>query len=114
MIISLDEVIERLQYKADNIKAKLEPSYFTECVDYLKSLPRMEGQWIDVNDGPLPNNGEQVLLSFENHSMVLTGVFIEDDEGGAFHLCGDKKTCSHYGMFVNAWQPIPKPYKEGK
>lgn len=39
MVKSLDEVIERLQYKADNIKAKLEPSYFTECIDYLKTLP---------------------------------------------------------------------------
>jgi hypothetical protein len=38
MVKSLDEVIERLQYKADNIKAKLEPSYFTECIDYLKTL----------------------------------------------------------------------------
>lgn len=37
-IKSLEEVINRLQYKADNIKAKLEPSYFTECIDYLKSL----------------------------------------------------------------------------
>lgn len=36
-IKSLEEVINRLQYKADNIKAKLEPSYFTECVEYLKS-----------------------------------------------------------------------------
>ena len=36
-IASLDDVINRLQYKADNIKAKLEPSYFTECIDYLKS-----------------------------------------------------------------------------
>jgi hypothetical protein len=40
MAKSLDEVIERLQYKADNIKARLEPGYFTECIDYLKSLPR--------------------------------------------------------------------------
>ena len=113
MVKSLDEVIERLQYKADNIKAKLEPSYFIECIDYLKTLPK-EGQWISVNDGQLPGNGEQVLLSFENHSMVLTGMFIEDEEGGAFHLLNDNKTCSHYGMFVNAWQPIPKQYKEGE
>lgn len=42
MVKSLDEVIERLQYKADNIKAKLEPSYFTECIDYLKTLPRVQ------------------------------------------------------------------------
>ena len=46
MVKSLDEVIERLQYKADNIKAKLEPSYFTECIDYLKTLPRVEEQEI--------------------------------------------------------------------
>ena len=44
MVKSLDEVIERLQYKADNIKAKLEPSYFTECVDYLKECKTAEEQ----------------------------------------------------------------------
>jgi hypothetical protein len=40
MVKNLDTVINRLQYKADNIKAKLDPSYFTECIEYLKTLPR--------------------------------------------------------------------------
>lgn len=29
------EVITRLNYKADNIKAKLDPSFFRECAEYL-------------------------------------------------------------------------------
>ena len=51
MVNSLDEVIERLQYKADNIKAKLEPSYFTECIDYLKGLKR--GEFEQYEEGQL-------------------------------------------------------------
>lgn len=54
-IEGLDDVINRLQYKADNIKAKLEPSYFTECIDYLKSLPRCDDGWIPCEEKPFPD-----------------------------------------------------------
>lgn len=49
-IKSISEVIARLQYKADNIKAKLDPSYFTECVDFLKAAEPKKGKWIDWAD----------------------------------------------------------------
>ena len=59
-IKSLDEVINRLQYKADNIKAKLEPSYFTECIEYLKSLPKCDNGWIPCSER-LPEEKENPI-----------------------------------------------------
>ena len=36
----------------------------------------------------------------------------ENDEGGTFYPGDDEKSYSSYGFFVNAWMPLPKPYKE--
>lgn len=67
MVKSLDEVIERLQYKADNIKAKLEPSYFTECIDYLKTLPREENE--DYAQKLINKVAKTIIEAFENLSI---------------------------------------------
>jgi hypothetical protein len=67
MVNSLDEVIERLQYKADNIKAKLEPSYFTECIDYLKTLPREENE--DYAQKLINKVAKTIIEAFENLSI---------------------------------------------
>ncbi|MFR2490629.1 MAG: hypothetical protein ACLS9B_08745 [Coprococcus comes] len=36
----------------------------------------------------------------------------ENDEGGTFYPGDDEKPYSSYGIFVNAWMPLPKPYKQ--
>lgn len=36
----------------------------------------------------------------------------EDDEGGTFYPGDDEKSYSSYGLFVNAWMSLPKPYRE--
>lgn len=77
MVKSLDEVIERLQYKADNIRAKLEPSYFTECIDYLKTLPREESG-IDV---------DALIEAIENNEDMPTVLGYTPKEYEAY-LCG--------------------------
>ena len=100
MVKSLDEVIERLQYKADNIKAKLEPSYFTECIDYLKTLPR-EDKWIPCSER-LPERCMTVLVQVDTKIMV------------AFCDIDGKWYGIHGGFFMGkplAWQPLPEPYK---
>ena len=38
----------------------------------------------------------------------------ENDEGGTFYPGDDEKSYSSYGFFVNAWMPLPEPYREGK
>lgn len=36
----------------------------------------------------------------------------ENDEGGTFYPGDDEKSYSSYGIFVNAWMPLPEPYKQ--
>lgn len=105
MVKSLDEVIERLQYKADNIKAKLEPSYFTECIDYLKSLPR-EDKWIPCSER-LPEKSDAYLVTvpcLPNENNVLK-LFYHTQRGQWFSA-GD-----YIHNDVLAWQLLPEPYK---
>ena len=74
MVKSLDEVIERLQYKADNIKAKLEPSYFTECIDYLKSLPRVQEEQ-EIRNKAIDEFAERIPL--EISESIIWGMIVD-------------------------------------
>lgn len=45
--MTIEEIIKRLRYKAENIKAHLEPEYFSECADYLEQY-----RWHDLRKVP--------------------------------------------------------------
>ena len=66
--------------------------------------------WIPVSER-LPEDESYILVSFENFTMPDIARYEEDDEGGTFYLGDDEKSCSNYGLFVNAWTPLPEPYK---
>lgn len=71
--------------------------------------------WIPV-DERLPENDGYILLSFENFSIPIVGRYEADkDGGGSFYPgdCDEEDTCIGMDLFVNAWMPLPKPYKEG-
>ncbi len=74
-------------------------------------------KWIPVEER-LPEDDNYILLSFENFSLPLVGRYEADsDGGGAFYLgdCDGEDTCIWQNLFVNAWMPLPEPYrKEGK
>ena len=38
----------------------------------------------------------------------------ENNEGGTFYPGDDEKSYSSYGFFVDAWMPLPEPYREGE
>lgn len=76
-------------------------------------------QWTPVTDGgewkPLVDeDGESdlLLLSFENFPNPCIGRYREDEEGGAFFDGDDDDPLTSIGLFVNAWMPLPAPYKE--
>lgn len=72
--------------------------------------------WIPCSER-LPENDDYILLSFENFSLPLVGRYDKDGEiGGAFYIgdCDGDDTCVSNNLFVNAWQPLPEPYKPGK
>lgn len=49
---------------------------------------------------------------FENYTMPDIARYEENDEGGTFYPGDDEKPYSSYGIFVNAWMPLPEPYRE--
>lgn len=59
-----------------------------------------------------PKSKEYVLLSFENYALQEIGRYEEDKEGGAYYIGDDNSPCVSYGLIVNAWAKLPKPYRE--
>lgn len=70
-----------------------------------------ETQWIPISER-LPEDESYILVSFKNSTMPDIARYEENDEGGTFYPGDDEKSYSSYGFFVNAWMPLPKPYKE--
>lgn len=75
----------------------------------VKRAERMK--WIPCNER-FPEDESYILVSFENSTMPDIARYEENDEGGTFYPGDDEKSYSSYGFFVNAWMPLPKPYKE--
>ena len=77
----------------------------------IKRQPKV-GEWIPADEPPKDDN--YILLSFENYSCHLIGRYESDGEmGGAYYIgdCDGEDTCVANNLFVNAWQPLPEPYK---
>ena len=67
--------------------------------------------WIPITER-YPKNDNFILLSFDNFSLPMIGRYEEYENGGAFYLGDEDIPCSKQDLFVNAWQPLPEPYKE--
>ena len=68
-------------------------------------------EWIPLEE-KTSENGEYVLLSFANEKQKpLVGIYRADEEGGAFYAPFTGRTYASLGYFVNAWAPLPEPYK---
>lgn len=68
-------------------------------------------QWIPIAE-KAPEDESYVLVSFENATMVDIARYEEDDEGGSFYPGDDDEPYSKYGIYVNAWMPLPELYRE--
>lgn len=66
--------------------------------------------WIPCSER-LPKDESYILVSFENSTMPDIARYEEDSGEGAFYPGDDEKSYSSYGLFVNAWMPLPEPYK---
>lgn len=70
-----------------------------------------EMKWIPIEE-KLPPKDEYVLLSIENFTIPDIGRYEETDGDGNFYPGDDSRSYLSFGMFVNAWMPLPEPFRE--
>lgn len=78
-----------------------------KAIDHLKST-----NWIPV-DEKLPDPDKYILVSFFNSSIPMIGRYtVDDNDGGTFRVGDEDESFGEHGLYVNAWMPLPKCYKE--
>lgn len=108
---TITEVGER---RGDPWQAKL----ICDLIDVQPTVKTYDG-WLPAgNSLPKVNEdgeSEYVLLSFSNFPLPTIGLYWKDsDDSGAYYDGDEDKPLCSYGLFVNAWMPLPEPYKEGE
>ena len=74
-------------------------------------LERYPG-WIPVEDTEhTPEDESYVLVSFSNFPLPDIARYEKNDEGGTYYPGDDEDSYLKYGLFVNAWMPLPEQYK---
>lgn len=85
------------------------------AIEIIKTAEHRQSEkngWILV-DERLPDPDEYLLVSFENFSIPMVGIYTVDDEGnGTFRIGDDDETFKENGLFVNAWMYLPKCYRK--
>lgn len=93
-VVNLDDAIEIVK---------------TACSSDFKE--KTNDDWISVHER-FPDTNEYILLSFENAEDIEIGKYKVDKDGnGVFYIGDEYQTCLSQDLFVNAWRPLPQPYK---
>ena len=96
-----DDLVARLAEYEDT---GLEPK---EVLQLKKNAVR----WIPVTER-LPDPESYILVSFENFSLPNIATYRVDEDGsGAFYPGDEDYTYLSMKFFVNAWMPLPEPYR---
>ena len=84
-----------------------------KIIDFIENIDgEKENGWILV-DERLPDPDEHILVSFFNFSLPMIGRYtVDDDDGGTFRVGDEDESFCEHDLYVNAWMPLPEPYKE--
>ena len=101
------------QQAIDRLMKHIEWGWSEETVDAIGMgiHALKETQWIPVSER-LPEEEEYILLSFANYTGLDIGRYENDGENDNFYPGDEEETYAHYGLTVNAWMPLPKPYRQ--
>lgn len=67
--------------------------------------------WIPITER-LPETDDYILISFGNYTLPDIGRYEIDAEGnGTFYPGDEAMSYASIGIFVNAWMPLPEPWK---
>lgn len=114
----LEKILEEIK-KLKRNQCNLNQDFY---IGYMSALSTLEGFVAGLNDGWIPvedtehtpENESYVLVSFSNFSLPDIARYEENDEGGTYYPGDEDTSYSSIGFFVNAWQPLPEPYKPKK
>lgn len=82
----------------------------TNVIKMIEEQPKI-CEWIPIAE-KLPEPGGYILLSFENYTLTDIGRYESDEDGsGAFYPGDEDGSYASVGLFVNAWMPLPEPYR---
>ena len=81
-------------------------------IEIVKQEEKDSAGWIPIvygmDESNTPPEDKDILLSFSNFSLPAVGHYTD----GAFYVGDDDNPIASYGVFVNAWMPLPEPFKE--
>lgn len=92
-------------------KTEVEITEFNVDIQNLVKKIPAENEWIPT-EYEVPPNEEYILISFRNFSIPSVGRYESDKEGGSFYVGDEEKSCAEFGIYVNAWMPLPECYCE--
>lgn len=84
---------------------------FDKCMDIVRN--HLNDRWIPVEE-KVPDSGIYIFLSFTNFTLPMIGRYEKDSDGGAFYIGDEEETCVSQDLYVNAWRPLPEPYRPGR
>lgn len=105
-----DKVLELNEETQEQARAMLKRvARLSDEIERMKGEERQ--QWIQVAE-KLPEPETYILVSFENCTLPDIATYRVDDDGsGAFYPGDEDYTYLSVGLFVNAWMPLPEPYR---
>lgn len=105
-----DKVLELNEEMQEQARQMLERvARLSDEIERMKGEERQ--QWIPVTER-LPEPETYILVSFDNYTFPDIATYRVDDDGsGAFYPGDEDYTYLSTGFFVNAWMPLPEPYK---
>ena len=78
----------------------------------METLKKTANPWIPITER-LPETGDYILISFDNFSLPDIGRYEVGEDGcGAFYPGDEDVSYASVGVIVNAWMPLPKPYRQ--
>lgn len=88
------------------------PERVAKLPDEIEKMKRDERQqWIPVTER-FPEPETYILVSFDNYILPDIATYRVDDDGsGAFYPGDEDYTYLSVGFYVNAWMPLPEPYR---
>lgn len=77
----------------------------------METLKKTANPWIPITER-LPETDDYILISFENFNVPQVGRYeADEDVGGEFYPGDEDFTYKSIDLYVNAWMPLPQPWK---